>query len=77
MPKGSSLQSIVVRYFINRHIDQLFRGSNEITYHVPSEVEYPVASVHQLNRVASKLQTAQRPVLVIGSQAMLLVRAAK
>lgn len=77
MPKGSSFQAMLVRYFIRRHVDQLFRGSHEITYRVPADVEYPVASVNQLNRVYSKLRNARRPVLVIGSQAMLLVRADK
>jgi thiamine pyrophosphate-dependent acetolactate synthase large subunit-like protein len=72
MPKGSSFQAMLVRYFIRRHVDQLFYGSHEITYHKPSEIEYPVASVNQLNRVYAKLKAAHRPVLVIGSQAMLL-----
>lgn len=74
MPKGSSFQAMLVRYFIRRHVDQLFYGAHEITYHKPSEIEYPVASVNQLNRVYARLKAARRPVLVIGSQAMLLVR---
>lgn len=77
MPKGSSFQAMLVRYFIRRHVDQLFRGSHEMTYHVPGDIEYPIASVHQLNRVYAKLTAARRPVLVIGSQALLLVRVDK
>lgn len=74
MPKGGSVQAMLVRYFIRRHVDKLFRGSAEITYHVPAEPEYPVASANHVARVLDKLQRARRPVLVIGSQAMLLVR---
>ena len=70
-PKGSDIVSRISRLVINRHLNSVFGGTKLITFHAPLQVPALQGSSRQLKNVLSKLKTAKRPFIMIGSQALL------
>ena len=68
-PRG--LVRTAIAWYLNRYVDRLFRGADR----KPSETSSPASAVDSqrltVGRVARRLARAERPVLMVGSQATL------
>ena len=68
--KGTSVPDRLLRWYLNRHADRLFAGSGNVPAPVPRDVPVAAASARSLERAAAALSLAERPLVVIGSQAL-------
>jgi acetolactate synthase-1/2/3 large subunit len=60
----------VRRWYVSRHLERLFRGAESVRAADPVPVPAPRPSEANLRRAASLLARAERPVLLVGSQAL-------
>jgi acetolactate synthase-1/2/3 large subunit len=74
--KGTSLGDRALRWYLNRHAAKMFAGSADAS--MPAEVRTapPRADDGAIARAAEALARAERPLMVIGSQALLVAREA-
>lgn len=70
--KGTSLPDRLLRFYLNRHVKKMFQGSTEYAAPLVRAVAPPVAPAASLQAALAALAKAQRPLLVIGSQALVL-----
>jgi acetolactate synthase-1/2/3 large subunit len=70
--KGSSLPDRALRWYLNRHVQKMFGGSGDATPAAVPTVVPPRATDGALRAAAAALARAERPLLVIGSQAVVL-----
>jgi len=70
--KGTTVGDRLLRWYLNRHAARMFAGAAEATLPAPAPVEVPRAAESSIARTAEALARAQRPLLVIGSQALLM-----
>jgi thiamine pyrophosphate-dependent acetolactate synthase large subunit-like protein len=70
--KGTSLPDRALRWYLNRHAQRMFAGSADAHAPQPKPVDTPVASGGTLQAAAAALGKAERPLVVIGSQAVVL-----
>ena len=68
--KGTSLADRALRWYLGRHANRMFAGSGEPYAPAPREVAVPLATDSSQARAAAALTRAERPVLIIGSQAI-------
>ncbi len=68
--KGRSLPDRLLRWYLGRHANRLFAGSRDALAPRPDPVSVPAASDALVGRAAAALAKAERPVIVIGSQAL-------
>ncbi len=73
--KGASVPDRLLRAYLNRHLQTLFGGAREGAPSTPPPVLPPLVSSASVRAAAAALSRAQKPLLVIGSQAV--VRAAE
>lgn len=66
-----SLGEKAVRWYLGRHLSKIFRRSQKSRASQPKDHAPVKASTRQIRQVASDLAAAKRPVILIGSQAML------
>ncbi|MCB0254320.1 MAG: thiamine pyrophosphate-binding protein [Anaerolineae bacterium] len=70
--QGKSLRQKVVNLYLRRHVDRLFAGANlrgaGPAIRVPAQIPDPV----QVQKAGERLRQAQRPVILVGSQATLV-----
>lgn len=67
-----NLQERILRWYINRHANNLFRGKDSITINdgvVPAS--FPSHSSSTLSTILSKIRSASKPLLLVGSGAMM------
>jgi acetolactate synthase-1/2/3 large subunit len=69
-PRGNALADRVVRAYLNRHVRRMFAGADAVDKESVSELESLPPSAHVILRAAKRIATAERPVLVVGSQAL-------
>jgi acetolactate synthase-1/2/3 large subunit len=69
--KGTSIGDRLLRWYLNRHASRMFAGS-DATARAAGPVAPPRASDSSIARAAEQLSSAQCPLAVIGSQALLL-----
>lgn len=67
---GRSLPERALRWYLQRHVQRMFAGSTPASNITPLPVEQPHASAAALRQASAALAQAQRPLIVIGSQAM-------
>lgn len=69
---GRSLPERALAWYVGRHLDRVFSGLDraDLEEGGSSEPELPEVSPSTLRRAAAMVSQAQRPVLVVGSQAM-------
>ncbi len=60
-----------LRFYLNRHLRRLFRGADRVQASAPREVGPITATPRSVRAVAGDLAAAKRPILLVGSQAML------
>ncbi|MFO7538866.1 MAG: thiamine pyrophosphate-binding protein, partial [Chloroflexota bacterium] len=70
-PKGSSLSGRATRWYINRHVNRLFTGADVAQAGEPLPVKTPHFTTAEMEKTAVFLQKANKPLLIIGSQALL------
>ncbi len=68
--KGTSIPDRLLRYYLNRHVEKMFGGSAEAFEPQAHMVAPPKASESSVQSALSALAKAERPLLVIGSQAV-------
>jgi acetolactate synthase-1/2/3 large subunit len=68
--KGTSVADRVLRWYLNRHADRLFAGSSDALVSAAREVPVPSAGERAAGRAAEALAGAERPLLIVGSQAL-------
>jgi thiamine pyrophosphate-dependent acetolactate synthase large subunit-like protein len=66
--KGRTLPDRLLRWYLKRHADRLFAGRREMP--PPGTVAVPAAGEAIVGRAADALARAERPLAVIGSQAL-------
>lgn len=74
--KGSTLADRLLRWYLNRHVEKMFAGSAAPWSARARAVPAPRASDASVARAAALLSAAQRPLAVIGSQALACADAA-
>ena len=70
--KGTALGDRALRWYLNRHAARMFAGAAQMTTPHASKVEPPRAAEGAITRTADAFARAERPLLVIGSQALLV-----
>ena len=68
--KGKAIADRLLRFYLNRHVEKMFAGSNETAPVDARDVPTPAASDASLEAAVAALAAAERPLLVIGSQAL-------
>lgn len=71
VPRKPGLKNYVISRYLSRHVDTLFRGADLSSPASPMPYNVPSHTDSDLRQVVERLQTAAKPLLVIGSQAML------
>ena len=70
--KGTALADRLLRFYLNRHVEKMFSGSQIAPAPLVQQTPPPRVSDSRIQRVGAKLVKAERPLLVIGSQALTL-----
>ncbi|MGZ5101310.1 MAG: thiamine pyrophosphate-binding protein [Usitatibacter sp.] len=68
--KGTSVADRMLRWYLGRHANRMFAGSAAPYAPVERAVAVPLARPSALSRAAEALARAERPLMVIGSQAL-------
>ena len=67
-----NLQERIVQWYINNHAKNLFAGKDSVKLDTPvKSFSYPTHSSSQIDKVISKLKSATKPVMLVGSGAMM------
>jgi thiamine pyrophosphate-dependent acetolactate synthase large subunit-like protein len=67
-----NFQERVIQWYINYHAKNLFAGKDNVSFNAPvQKVTYPTHSSSQINKAVSKLKAATKPVMLVGSGAMM------
>jgi len=67
---GTGLADRALRFYLNRHVNKMFAGSTSASVPAVQAVASPCASTATVQAAMAALNQAQRPLLVIGSQAL-------
>ncbi len=68
--KGRSISDILLRTYINRHLERLFGGSQPSPAPQARKVEVPAVRSSRVRSAAAAVSQAKRPLAVIGSQTL-------
>jgi len=74
--KGTSLADRALRWYLNRHVEKMFSGSDRPAEPHAREVSPPAPPDSSVDASGAALAKAERPLMVIGSQALSLAREA-
>lgn len=69
--RGRSLGARATRLYLNRHVSRLFRRAFAGGVPPPAPVDVALPAPAEVQKAVATLRAAQRPVLVVGSQALL------
>jgi thiamine pyrophosphate-dependent acetolactate synthase large subunit-like protein len=70
--RGSSVAERLLRLYLNRHVRKMFAGSQQPITHRVLKVSAPRATDKTVAAARSALERAARPLMVIGSQAVVI-----
>ncbi len=70
--KGTSIPDRLLRFYLNRHVEKMFAGNAAAAPPLVRSVAPPSARERSVAAAAAALARAERPLLVIGSQALTL-----
>ncbi len=68
--KGTSIADRALRWYLKRHVEKMFAGSDRFSAPQVREVDVPRASDASVQAALAELAKAGKPLLVIGSQAL-------
>ena len=74
--KGTSLADRALRWVLERHANRMFAGSGHMSAPEVAAIAPPPAAGSDIEKAAAALARAQRPLMVIGSQALLAAQRA-
>ena len=67
-----NFQERIVQWYINNHAKNLFAGKENVDFNLPAQkISYPKHSAAQMDKAISKIKAATKPVMLIGSGAMM------
>lgn len=69
-PKGSAMPDRVMRAYLNRHVRRIFEGADAVDDTTIVDVASMPPAASLVRRAAAKIAKAERPLLVVGSQAL-------
>ena len=75
--KSKAMGAKLLKLYLNRHLGQIFGGTEKVKFGEPVETDVPDLDMDQLKEAAEHLNGAKRPVLVLGSQTMLQAQEAE
>ncbi|NNF15487.1 MAG: thiamine pyrophosphate-binding protein, partial [Gammaproteobacteria bacterium] len=70
MPRGDTLGEKAVRAYLGRHVNRLFSGLQPDSLPSPLQITPPSPSSAVVKRCAKRIFACNKPVLVVGSQAL-------
>ncbi len=70
--KGTSIPERLIRWYLARHVNRMFAGSDRPWRPVTKTVATPGADLGQVTRAAKALRRARRPLMILGSQSLVL-----
>lgn len=68
---GRSLAERAIKFYLNRHVNHLFADLDAAQNFSRMEVKPPLPNANNVRSAAARLAKAERPVLLVGSQAVL------
>lgn len=68
--KGTGLQDRALRWYLNRHVQRMFRGSQIAPNAQPLPTDVPQPGTGAVQAAWSALARSQRPLMIIGSQSV-------
>lgn len=68
---GRSLAERAIKFYLDRHVNHLFAGLDAAQNFSRVEVKPPLPNANDVRKAAARLAKAERPVLLVGSQAVL------
>ncbi len=68
---GKTIADKIVKRYLQFHVNRLFADADTLQTPAPRPANIPAPSPNQIQRAAEKIRRAQRPLLLIGSQALL------
>jgi len=74
-PKGNALPDRVMRAYLNHHARRLFSGADAADAPI-NALQVPAPESHLISRAAQRIAEAERPLLIVGSQALVDARQA-
>ncbi|MCP3957506.1 MAG: thiamine pyrophosphate-binding protein [bacterium] len=69
--EARSMGEKALQWYLKRHLNRLFAGVGKVRVEEPASFEPVAAGRGEVRRVAAKLAAAERPLVLVGSQAML------
>ncbi len=69
-PQGNSLSDRLARAYLNRHARRLFANPDETSESASGDVKLPLPTRRAVARTARRVASSEKPVLVVGSQAL-------
>ena len=66
-----NMQERVVQWYINRHARKLFEGIDSVQFNKPQTFSFPSHNSSDIDKVIAKLQQAKKPLMLVGSGAMM------
>ena len=68
---GKTFADKIVKRYLQFHVNRIFADADKIQTPAPRAANIPQPDAHQVRTAAQKIKNAKRPLLLIGSQAML------
>lgn len=66
-----NMQERVIQWYINRHARKLFEGKDNVQFNQPHSFSTPSHNSSDVEKVISRLKQAKRPLMLVGSGAMM------
>jgi thiamine pyrophosphate-dependent acetolactate synthase large subunit-like protein len=67
-----NLEERVVQWYLNRHARKIFEGKDQIDLHQSTgSISYPTHRNSDVKKVVGKIKSAQKPILLVGSGALM------
>lgn len=66
-----NMKERIIQWYINRHAKKLFEGKDNVQFNQPKSFSIPVHSSTDAESAISKLKKASKPLLLVGSGAMM------
>lgn len=66
-----NLQERVIQWYINRHAKKIFEDKDKLDFNAPRKFIFPTHTNYDLNSVSTQLQKSKKPLLILGSGAMM------
>jgi thiamine pyrophosphate-dependent acetolactate synthase large subunit-like protein len=66
-----NMQERIIQWYINRHAKKLFEGKDNVQFNQPKSFSIPLHSTADIESAISKLIKASKPLLLVGSGAMM------